>query len=195
MRSSLLTDSPLPLRPDPPEPERRRLAIAEEVPRLRRYARALCGSEGDADDLVQETLARALAHLGQWTLGDNPRKWLFSIMHNHYVDGLRRTTRRPAHLSIDAGDFTPSSLGDDAGIRRDLDRGLQALPDEQREVLLLVGLEGLSYAETADVLEIPIGTVMSRLARGRERLRREMMCDIGEADVAPVRHAEARQVP
>jgi RNA polymerase sigma-70 factor, ECF subfamily len=158
-------------------------AIAGEIPRLRRYARALSGSETDADDLVQETLIRALSHLHQWTNGDSPRKWLFSILHNHYVDGLRRNTRRPAHVSIDAGDFTPTSLGSDAGIRRDLDQGLQALAEDQRQVLLLVGLEGLSYAETADILSIPIGTVMSRLARGREKLRREMMCDIGANDV------------
>jgi RNA polymerase sigma-70 factor, ECF subfamily len=164
--------------------DHRRQAIAGEIPRLRRYARALSGADVDADDLVQETLTRALSHLDQWINGDNPRKWLFSILHNHYVDGLRRSTRRPAHISIDAGDYTPATLGSDAGIRYDLDRGLQALAEEQRQVLLLVGLEGLSYAETADILGIPIGTVMSRLARGREKLRREMMCDIGEHDVA-----------
>jgi RNA polymerase sigma-70 factor, ECF subfamily len=162
-----------------------RQAIADEIPRLRRYARALSGTDVDADDLVQETLTRALSHLDQWITGENPRKWLFSILHNHYVDGLRRSTRRPAHISIDAGDYTPTSPGADAGIRHDLDRGLQALAEEQRQVLLLVGLEGLSYAETADILGIPIGTVMSRLARGREKLRREMMCDIGEHDVTP----------
>ncbi len=163
--------------------DHQRRAIADEIPRLRRYARALSGSEIDADDLVQETLTRALSHLVQWTSGENPRKWLFSILHNHYVDGLRRSTRAPAHVSIDAGEFTPVSLGADAGIRRDLDQGLQALSEDQRQVLLLVGLEGLSYAETADILEIPIGTVMSRLARGREKLRHEMMCDIGPDDV------------
>jgi RNA polymerase sigma-70 factor, ECF subfamily len=162
-----------------------RQAIANEIPRLRRYARALSGSEVDADDLVQETLTRALGHLAQWTNGESPRKWLFSILHNHYVDGVRRSSRRPPHVSIDAGDFTPTSPGADAGIRYDLDRGLQALAEDQRQVILLVGLEGLSYAETADILDIPIGTVMSRLARGREKLRREMMCDIGEEDVGP----------
>ncbi len=170
-------------------------AIAGEIPRLRRYARALSGSDTDADDLVQETLARALTHLGQWTMGDSPRKWLFSILHNHYVDGLRRDNRRPVHVSIDAGDFTPTSPGADAGIRRDLDKGLQALPEDQRQVLLLVGLEGLSYAETADILDIPIGTVMSRLARGREKLRREMMCDVGADDVAVGSVIAVRRTP
>ena len=170
-------------------------AIAGEIPRLRRYARALSGSDIDADDLVQETLARALSHLDQWTTGDSPRKWLFSILHNHHVDGLRRTTRRPPHVSIDAGDFTPTSPGADAGIRHDLDRGLQALVEHQRQVLLLVGLEGLSYAETADILDIPIGTVMSRLARGREKLRREMMCDIGADDVPSDMTIKVRRTP
>ncbi len=170
-------------------------AIAGEIPRLRRYARALCGSDVEADDLVQETLARALAHLGHWIAGDNPRKWLFAILHNHYVDGVRRSTRRPLHVSIDAGDFTPTSAGADAGLRHDLDRGLQALAEDQRRVLLLVGLEGLSYAETADILNIPIGTVMSRLARGREKLRREMMCDIDADDVAILAPVQLRKVP
>ena len=158
-------------------------AIAVEIPRLRRYARALSGTDADADDLVQETLTRALTHVDQWTNGESPRKWLFSILHNHYVDLLRRTSRRPAHVSIDAGDFVPITLAADAGIRRDLDQGLQALSDDQRQVLLLVGLEGMSYAETADLLDIPIGTVMSRLARGRERLRHLMACDIDENNV------------
>jgi RNA polymerase sigma-70 factor, ECF subfamily len=160
-------------------------AIAVEIPRLRRYARALSGTDMDADDLVQETLARALSHVDQWTNGESPRKWLFSILHNHYVDLLRRSARRPAHVSIDAGDFAPTTLASDAGIRRDLDQGLQSLSEEQRQVLLLVGLEGMSYAETADLLDIPIGTVMSRLARGRERLRVLMACDIDEDDVPP----------
>jgi RNA polymerase sigma-70 factor, ECF subfamily len=158
-------------------------AIAGEIPRLRRYARALSGSDVEADDLVQETLTRALAHIGQWQTDESPRKWLFSILHNHFIDGVRRTMRRPLHLSIDAGDVVPIAAGDDAGIRRDLDKGLQGLSEDQRQVLLLVGLEGLSYAETADVLGIPIGTVMSRLARARERLRVLMACDIDENDV------------
>lgn len=170
-------------------------AIAVEIPRLRRYARALSGTDSDADDLVQETLTRALTHVDQWTTGENPRKWLFSILHNHYVDLLRRTARRPAHISIDAGDYVPSTLAADAGIRRDLDQGLQALSDEQRQVLLLVGLEGMSYAETADLLEIPMGTVMSRLARGREKLRIVMACDIDEDDVAPAVLAKLKRAP
>ena len=175
--------------------DHQRQAIAVEIPRLRRYARALSGTDADADDLVQETLTRALTHVDQWTNGENPRKWLFSILHNHYVDLLRRTSRRPAHVSIDAGDFVPSTLAADAGIRHDLDNGLQALSEDQRQVLLLVGLEGMSYAETADLLDIPIGTVMSRLARGRERLRVLMACDIGENDAPPTILTKLKRAP
>jgi RNA polymerase sigma-70 factor, ECF subfamily len=174
-------------------------AIADEIPRLRRYARALSGSEADSDDLVQETLARALTHIDQWRSGESPRKWLFSILHNHFIDGVRVSSRQPHHLSIDAGDATPIDVGADAGIRRDLDMGLQALTIDQRQVLLLVGLEGLTYAETAEVLKVPIGTVMSRLARARDRLRVLMACDLTEADVmeptvAPVNRPVSRSI-
>jgi RNA polymerase sigma-70 factor, ECF subfamily len=159
-----------------------KIAIASEIPRLRRYARALSGSETEADDLVQETLTRALSHLDHWREGDSPRKWLFSILHNHFIDQVRRTARRPHHVSIDAGDVTPVDIGEDPGTRRDLDQGLQALSVDQRQILLLVGLEGMSYAEAAQLLDVPIGTVMSRLARARERLRVLMACDIGPND-------------
>ena len=149
----------------------RREAVAAEIPRLRRYARALTGDDGEADDLIQDTLERGLARLQQWREGDSPRKWLFSILHNLHVDRLRRKSRQPPHVGLDSVGADHSAPAADGASSRDLDRALQLLPSEQREVVLLVGLEGLSYAETADVLAIPIGTVMSRLARGRARLR------------------------
>jgi len=149
----------------------RREAVAAEIPRLRRYARALLGDDGEADDLIQDTLERALARLQQWRDGDSPRKWLFSILHNLHVDGLRRKSRRPPHVGLDSLGMDQSAPAADGASGRDLDRAVQLLSVEQRQVVLLVGLEGLSYAETAYVLEIPIGTVMSRLARGRDRLR------------------------
>ncbi|HEY7084993.1 MAG TPA: sigma-70 family RNA polymerase sigma factor [Hyphomicrobiaceae bacterium] len=149
----------------------RRDAVAAEIPRLRRYARALTGDDGEADDLIQDTLERALARLAQWRDGDSPRKWLFSILHNLHVDGLRRKSRRPPHVGLDSVGADQSAPAADGASGRDLDRALQLLGSEQREVVLLVGLEGLSYAEAAEVLAIPIGTVMSRLARGRGRLR------------------------
>ena len=149
----------------------RRDAVAAEIPRLRRYARALTGDDGEADDLIQDTLERALARLAQWRDGDSPRKWLFSILHNLHVDGLRRKSRRPPHVGLDSVGADQSAPAADGASGRDLDRALQLLASEQREVVLLIGLEGLSYAEAAEVLAIPVGTVMSRLARGRGRLR------------------------
>ena len=146
-------------------------AILTELPRLRRYARALVRDRAAADDLVQDTLERAWARCALWRAGSDLRAWLFSIMHNLRVDQLRRPSL-PTH-SIDEDDFevpTRATQNDRLEVR-DLESALRQLPDEQREVLLLVALEELSYAEVADALGIPIGTVMSRLARGRERLR------------------------
>jgi len=146
-------------------------AILAELPRLRRYARAMLGDRAAADDLVQDTLERAWSRIGQWRAGSDLRAWLFGIMHNLRVDQLRRPNL-PTH-SIDEDDFevpTRATQNDRLEVR-DLESVLRQLPDEQREVLLLVALEELSYAEVADTLGIPLGTVMSRLARGRERLR------------------------
>jgi RNA polymerase sigma-70 factor (ECF subfamily) len=158
----------------------RREAVAAEIPRLRRYARALLGDDGEADDLIQDTLERALARLPQWRDGESPRKWLFSILHNLHVDGLRRKSRRPPHVGLESLGVDQSSPSADGASGRDLDHALQLLSVEQREVVLLVGLEGLSYAETAEVLEIPVGTVMSRLARGRDKLRALMDYEGGD---------------
>lgn len=146
-------------------------AIAAEIPRLRRYARALIGDDGEADDLIQDTLERGIARIEQWREGENPRKWLFSILHNLHVDGLRRRSRRPLHVGLESIGAEQSEPPADSGTGRDLDKALQMLSLEQREVVLLVGLEGLSYLEAAEVLQVPVGTVMSRLARGRDRLR------------------------
>ena len=146
-------------------------ALLAEIPRLRRYARALLGNRAAADDLVQDTLERAWARHALWRAGSDLRAWLFSIMHNLRVDQLRRPSA-PIH-SIDEDDLevpTRATQNDRLEVR-DLESALRQLPDEQREVLLLVALEDLAYAEVADALGIPVGTVMSRLARGRERLR------------------------
>ena len=158
----------------------RREAVAAEIPRLRRYARALTGDDNEADDLTQDTLERALSRLDQWRDSANPCHWLFSILHNLYIDGLRRRSRRPPHLGLESVSANQSPSVADAASGCDVDRALQLLSSEQRQVLLLVGLEGLSYAETAEVLDIPVGTVMSRLARGRDRLRTLM--DYGGGD-------------
>ena len=146
-------------------------AIVAEIPRLRRYARALTGSVDAADDLVQDTLQRALEKWRLWQSQREIRPWLFSIMHNLHVDGRRRNHR----VDFRDDDEIPvvvqrASQQDDLELR-DLERALALLPPDQREVLLLVGLEELSYAEVARALKIPQGTVMSRLSRARARLK------------------------
>ena len=151
------------------------------IPNLRRYARALVGDRDAADDLVQDTLERAVRKFHLWRPGDL-RAWLFSVMHNVFVNQLKARRISPSE-EIDenlAGNADAAAVTD----LRDLERGLAKLPAEQREVLLMVGLEDMSYAEVSRALGVPMGTVMSRLSRGRERLRRAME---GEAAAAPLR--------
>jgi len=140
------------------------------IPRLRRYARALIGDSGAADDLVQDTLERALGRFHLWQPGSNLRAWLFSIMHNVHVNQLRR--RREVALHDDEAAQLPVRAAQEGALAaRDLVRALERLPAEQREVLLLVALEDMSYREVATTLGVPIGTVMSRLSRARDKLR------------------------
>jgi RNA polymerase sigma factor (sigma-70 family) len=142
------------------------------IPRLRRYARALLGTAVDADDLVQDTLERAFSRLHQWRSGGDPRVWLFSIMHNRFIDLVRsgrslsseRPGGRPPQVPV-------AEASVDGLVLRDLAAALEKLPLTQREVLLLVSLEQMTYADVAASLGLPLGTVMSRLSRGREALR------------------------
>ncbi|MGH6943832.1 MAG: sigma-70 family RNA polymerase sigma factor [Geminicoccaceae bacterium] len=150
--------------------------IAEQIPRLRRYARALLGDPMRADDLVQETLLRALSRSHLWQPGTDIRAWMFTILHNLHVNNQRQRHARADYqeLSDDQPEMaTPPTQEWNLEIR-DLARALQLLPQQQRQVVLLVGIEGMNYKRVAEVLEIPIGTVMSRLHRGRESLRRLM---------------------
>ena len=147
--------------------------IIDHVPALRRYARVLTGDAWAADDLVQDTLERACRKWLLWRSGSNLRAWLFTLMHHLYLNQRRGAPPSPA-LDIDTlneGLAAPPSGTDDA---LDLERCLLRLPAEQRAVLLLVALEDMAYAEAARVLQIPVGTVMSRLARARARLRELM---------------------
>jgi len=146
-------------------------AILAELPRLRRYARALLGDRAAADDLVQDTLERAWLRLTQWRAGSDLRAWLFSIMHNLRVDQLRRPTLPTQTIADDDFDLPTRATQSDEREVRDLEAALCLLPDEQREVLLLVALEDMNYAQISATLGIPVGTVMSRLSRGREKLR------------------------
>jgi RNA polymerase sigma-70 factor (ECF subfamily) len=146
--------------------------IAQQIPRLRRYARALTGDRNAADDLVQDTLERALSRYHLWRRGSDLRAWLFTIMHNIHVNQARSRSRHQ-HEALEA-DYSAEALrgrDPDSLELRDLASALARVPEEQRAVLLLVGLEQFTYDEAARVLDIPIGTVMSRLSRGRERLR------------------------
>jgi RNA polymerase sigma-70 factor (ECF subfamily) len=150
--------------------------LMDHVPRLRRYARALISNRDLADDLVQDTLERALTRTKMFQAGTDLRAWLFTIMHNVFVNQVRKSSTRAVHVSVDdesivESEFAVSGEQTRSLVVRDLDYALQRLPADQREVVLLVGLEEMSYAEVAIALDIPVGTVMSRLSRGRERLR------------------------
>jgi len=145
--------------------------IVPYIPNLRRYARALIGDREGADDLVQDTLERAVRKFHLWRPGDL-RAWLFSIMHNVFVNQLK--ARKVAYeIEIDDSIAAPQSSVTTTDLM-DLDRALMALSPDQREVVLLVALEDMTYAEVGRALGIPIGTVMSRLSRAREKLRRLM---------------------
>lgn len=151
--------------------------VAEElvvhVTSLRRYALLLVGNPNDADDAVQETLTRVLARTSGWHAIADLRAYLFSTLHNVFIDSVRREKRIVAEPNSDdilAALASPANQQKHLELRDTID-ALERLPAEQREVVLLVGLEGLSYLETAKALGIPVGTVMSRLSRGREALR------------------------
>jgi RNA polymerase sigma-70 factor (ECF subfamily) len=150
--------------------------LQNEIPRLRRYTRALTRDPARADDLVQSCLARAIAKEHLWEPGTDLRAWLFTILHNQNVNEIRRSAREGVVMAVE--DVAPVlTVAPRAGASlqlRDLERAIRLLPEEQRQVILLVGLEGMRYEEVAAVLDIPIGTVRSRLSRGREMLRRLM---------------------
>jgi RNA polymerase sigma-70 factor, ECF subfamily len=147
--------------------------IEGEIPRLRRYARALTRSADRADDLVQETLMRAITKLHLWQTGTDLRAWLFTIMHNQHVNIVRRAMRDGANVDIEQMSAALVATTDPTASRqlRELEKALSCLRDEHREVILLVGLEGMSYEAAAQILDVPVGTVRSRLSRGRDALR------------------------
>jgi RNA polymerase sigma-70 factor (ECF subfamily) len=148
--------------------------LVDLIPRLRRYARALVGDRASADDLVQDTLERAWAKLHLYRRGTDLRAWLFTVMHNVHVNKVR-ATRATDTLDDEMPELALRPPQGDALVVRDLDRAIALLPAEQRAVLLLVTLEDMSYDEVARTLGIPIGTVMSRLSRAREKLRALML--------------------
>lgn len=171
-------------------------ALIAQLPALRRYSRALVGNSALADDLVQDTIERALrqAH----ALRDPARMagWLRSILHNLYIDELRRnrTRGREQEIAAMSDDLALSAAANDGTVAIDFVRAMDTLSLEHRQVLLMVGLENMSYRDIAAELDIPIGTVMSRLARGRERLRSALEGENGRSgNVRPLEAREMRQ--
>jgi RNA polymerase sigma-70 factor, ECF subfamily len=153
--------------------------LEAEIPRLRRYARALTRDITRADDLVQSCLVRAIDKQHLWQPGTDLRAWLFTILHNQNVNDVRRVVREGTSVCLEdaAPMLTMQANAMEVLQLRDLERALAQLPPEQRQVILLIGLEGMSYEETASILGIPIGTVRSRLSRGRDQLRYLMSMD------------------
>ncbi len=148
--------------------------LLDNVNALRRYAMFLCGDISRSDDLVQETLVRVLAHARAWRPIKDIRAYLFTTLHNVFIDSNRRYHSRVSDQPVEAllvDHVSPASQSQRLEVK-ELVEALQKIPAEQRETVLLVGLEGMSYAEAAKVLGVPIGTIMSRLSRGREALRR-----------------------
>jgi RNA polymerase sigma-70 factor (ECF subfamily) len=157
-----------------------RAALGELLPRLRRFARVITRNVADADDLVQVAVEKALARAAQWRPGTRVDNWMFGIMKNAWIDEIRARRRRErVHAPEEAG----YAVGDASAASRDIALSVQAamerLPDEQRMAVALVLVEGLSYRGAAEALDIPIGTLTSRLARGRAALAAELGDDGG----------------
>lgn len=156
-----------------PHPE-----LLAAIPRLRRYARVLVGDAAKADDLVQDTLARAWEKRRLWEAGTDLRAWLFTVMHNLHINQLATIRRDAVTSSLDddtsgaAWQISVRSNQQERVLLQEVVRQMERLPAEQREVLMLAAVEELRYEEIATVLSVPIGTVMSRLSRAREKLRR-----------------------
>ena len=152
-------------------------AIVAELPYLRRFARALTGDASVADDLVQDTVERALTRLHLFDEERSLRTWLFTILRNLYVNELRQKSRRGPHMNVE--DVSGSELAKPPEqlsrmTTLDIVRVLDELPDEQREVLILISVEEMSYKEIAEIIGSPLGTVMSRLSRARDRMKQLM---------------------
>ena len=144
-------------------------ALPQLLPALRSYARALCRDRSAADDLVQETVLRALAAEAQWQADTNLRAWLFTIQRNAWLAGRRRHGVEARYRDVVASE--PTVNQPDQGSVRDLQTALEALPAVQREALTLVGGQGMSLAEAAEVCGVPVGTIKARISRGRATLR------------------------
>jgi RNA polymerase sigma factor (sigma-70 family) len=158
------------------------------IPALRRYARSLLHDATAADDLVQDTLERAISRWHLRRAEGDARTWMFTILHNLAINRLRQTARRGRHLAIEDADeaVVARRYTQEDGLRHDdIMAAVRRLPEDQCSVLLLVSVEDMTYAEVACVLDVPIGTVMSRLARARARLLRSMGEEVCPASQRP----------
>lgn len=158
--------------------------LEKEIDGLRRYARLLMRNAVEADDLVQDCLVRALEKWPAIAQVSNLRRYLFSMLHNLFIDGMRKNQRRGTVVPIDSAMNVPALIQPESQSHsvelRDLRDGLAGLSDNQREVVLLVGLSGFTYDEAAEITNCPVGTVMSRLSRARKSLRNHVAGDIVE---------------
>lgn len=147
--------------------------VQREMHNLRRYARSLTRDVVRADDLVQACVARALAKEHLWQPGTDMRAWLFTILHNQHVNDVRRGSREGVMVPIEDLSATMATPPNASGALelRDLDAAMMRLPIEQRLALMLIGMEGIRHEEVATILNVPVGTVRSRITRGREALR------------------------
>jgi RNA polymerase sigma factor (sigma-70 family) len=168
-----------------------RQPIVDQIPALRRYARVLTGDTWAADDLVQDTLERACNKWRLWVVGTDLRAWLFTMMHNLFINQLRRSASAVQAGALNIDDLAQDLTAPDAGLAQsiDLQRCLLRLPQDQRAVLLLVCLEDMGYREVAQITGVPIGTVMSRLSRARARLQELLDAPALKAD--PTQSADA----
>lgn len=150
--------------------------IEHYIPQLRRYAMALSHNPVAADDLVQESVTRALAKAELFNCGTNLRAWLFTIMHNVHISNMRRNRHIGAPIDPDIAAATLSTQPnqEEPLVLKALERAMQIIPDRQRVAVILAGVEGMSYNEISDLLDVPVGTVKSRVSRGREALRKAL---------------------
>jgi RNA polymerase sigma-70 factor, ECF subfamily len=156
--------------------------IEQEVPRLRRYARALTRDIGQADDLVQSCLVRALAKEHLWQPGSNLRVWILTVLHNLHINRVRRLIREQDNAIVASACLALAQTEPSARLDLlDVERAIGKLPELQRRVILLIGLEGMRYDEAAQILAVPIGTIRSRIARARQTLRELLERDIDAA--------------
>lgn len=185
-------------RSDPPKPGSAEQSLHKEilalVPRLTRYARALTRDIAAADDLVQDCLTSALRKIHLWEPGTDLRAWLFTILHNQHINRLRRDARHRASINLQKSYRTLTLLPDQT-MRlelRDLERALAQLPEDQRSLILGIGLGGMRYEDAASAFNVPLGTVRSRIARGRETLR-ALTQRLPAKDAGSSHHAASRR--